>query len=154
MPIVSVESDGFPTVGQAFIKLAKALNEGLAAAPLFGPASTVAAFCAIGVAVTVPADVTALLGVAESIIPSPVNVRLCNVPAPEAVWQAPSAPRYCDPEHALKRFTISKAPAGVTFDEEVNLGMFPETGAPDAVRVPDEHDPHVGVAPDPAESRH
>ena len=59
-----------------------ALKVGFAADPEAGPASTVFAVCVTGVAVTVPEVVTAVLGVAESMMPSPVKVTLVTVPEP------------------------------------------------------------------------
>jgi hypothetical protein len=59
-----------------------------------------------------------------------------TVPEPEAVWQAPSAPRYCAPEQVPKRFTISFAAAGAMFVAVVNFGMLPPDGEPVDVSVP------------------
>ena len=60
----------------------RARNVGAAAPPLEGPASTAFALCERTVAVTVPDVVTAVLGVEESITPSPVNVTLVTEPVP------------------------------------------------------------------------
>lgn len=59
-----------------------ARNVGAAAEPVVGPARMVLALWLIGVATTEPEVVTAVDGVAESKIPSPVKVTLVTVPEP------------------------------------------------------------------------
>lgn len=74
-----------------------------------------------------------------------------TVPVPPAVWQAPSAPRYCVPEQVENRATISAAAAGAIFVDVVNFGMFPDTGEPDDVTVPlpDAQLPAIHAPPEP-----
>jgi hypothetical protein len=59
-----------------------ARNVGFAAAPVAGPASTRFALCVSSVAVTVPVTVTAVEGVEDKMVPSPVKVTLLTVPLP------------------------------------------------------------------------
>jgi len=99
-----------------FSALADVLHDGTARSEgvvaVSAPRTVLAVWFA-NVAVKVPVVVTALDGVLDKIVPSPVNVTLVTVPAPLALWHAPSAPRYSEPEQPENKAIISELAASV-----------------------------------------